>query len=212
MPKSQQNSKTLKFWNVRTLWLNVLISTICLRLSSVKRVCIYQMQSAPILWVVGIYSGSKLPSIERPPGGMHLSKTGPARERQSLPSRSSASGELSSLPHRCFMHHQKLQETSLHPRILPSLEIVGFPQDLGAWLHFQMTDLFGVPDVYLWIPKQKSTALITWANEQRGPDHLWYSVSGIQPQIISHTKEGVGYKQDKPTEFHSLWTLRKYNS
>lgn len=128
MPESQRNSKTLKFWNVRTLWLNVLISTICLRLSSVKRVCICHMQSAPILCVVGTNSGSKLPSVERPPGRKHLSKSGPARETQSLPSRSSASGELSSLPHRCFRHHQKLQETSLHPRLLPSLEMVGFPQ------------------------------------------------------------------------------------
>lgn len=132
MPESQQNSKTLKFWNVRTLWLNVLISTICLRLSSVKRVCICQTQSAPVLWVAGIYSGSKLLSMERPSGGMHPSKTGLAIERQSLPSRSSASGELSSLPHRCPMDHQKLQETSLHPRRLTSLEIVGFPQGSGG--------------------------------------------------------------------------------
>lgn len=86
------------------------------------------------------------------------------------------------------------------------------PRGLGTGLHFHITDLFSVPGVYLWIPKQESTAFITWTYKQRDPGHLCYAVSGIQPQIISHTKEGGGYKQDKPTEFHSLWTLRKHNS
>lgn len=66
--------QTLIFWNVRALWLNVLISTICLRLSSVKCVCFCQMQSAPILWVVGIYSWFR--DIKRPPWRMRPSQIG----------------------------------------------------------------------------------------------------------------------------------------
>lgn len=73
---------------------------------------------------LGFTRGSEISSIQRPPGRMHPSRIGPARDRQRLLSCSSASGLIT----RCYAHHQSSQETSLHPRLLQSLEIHGLPQ------------------------------------------------------------------------------------
>lgn len=123
-PTKLKNPQILKCQNPAIKCLDIhhlseaVICETCLHLPNA--ICPNTLRGWDLLWFKALN--------QRPPGRMHLSKPGPARERQSLPSRSSVSGELSSLPHRCFRHHQKLQETSLHPRLLPSLEMVGFPQ------------------------------------------------------------------------------------
>lgn len=114
--------QTFKFWNVRTLWLNVLISTICLRLSSVKCVCVCQMQSAPVLWVVGNFSWFTREGCSRARQG------GPETDFQDA---TQPQGGVQLIT-RCYTQHQKWQEISLHPRLLHGLEICSLPPGPGS--------------------------------------------------------------------------------
>lgn len=114
--------QTLKFWNVRTLWLNVLISTICPGLS-VKCVCICQMQSASVLWVFGIYSGFTVICQ----GRMPWNKRGPTRDRQRPLSCSSAPGASARYQRLCTRVWKKPLSTQDPHRAQQS---VGSPEDL----------------------------------------------------------------------------------